>query len=125
VHNAMCVSTTCYRTISTSTIGKGILVAHRNILTSPLGKGIIPVVVPVGYATATQQASTLDADDVVLALARELAGIITNPPLDEEPLMASRKVKLLQGQISLDRLIILDPAGGIQSIDHANGTHIF
>ena len=99
-------------------------VTNRNLILAPLRKGVIPIVAPIGFLSDTQRLATVDADEVVLALAREFAGIqfVGSP---EDPLMAAKRVKELQKQISLDRVILLDPLGGIPSKSGEHQSHVF
>jgi amino-acid N-acetyltransferase len=100
-------------------------VMYRNILISPLKKGIIPVITPIGYAAETLKIVPITADDVVLALTRELAGFHSEGLPDEDPVLISDRLKALQDEVSLDRLIVLDPLGGIPTAERPNGYHLF
>ncbi|MCJ1364813.1 Amino-acid acetyltransferase, mitochondrial [Acarospora aff. strigata] len=106
-------------------IRRGARVTHRNILLAPLRRGVIPVISPVGYMPSTHTLQSANADEIMYALTREFAGIQATPSADEEPIKASKRVNLLQKQTSLDRIILLDPAGGIPSQNRANGSHVF
>jgi len=111
--------------VSTSMANSGARVTHRNILLAPLRRGVIPVIAPVGYMPSTHTLVSVDADEIIYALTRELAGLQTIPSVDEDPIIASERVQVLQVQTSLDRIILLDPAGGIPSASRANGSHVF
>lgn len=101
-------------------------VFSRKLLLSPLYKGRVVIVVPVGYVEDTQRAVPIPADDIMLALAKEFAGLAYKPSPEDSPEDSARKIKTLQQQISLDRLIILDPLGGIPSLGHAlQKSHVF
>lgn len=106
-------------------VNGGARVTNRNLLLAPLRRGVIPVIAPVGYMSSTHTLVSVNADEIILALTREFAGIQAAPLPDEDPIMASERVKSLQKQTSLDRIILLDPAGGIPSADRANGSHVF
>ena len=95
------------------------------LLMTPLRRGIIPVLPSVGYSDATQIAVPVKASDVVLALTKELAGLQPAILTDEDPEDIRERLKALRNEVSLDRLIILDPLGGIPSSDHPNGYHVF
>ena len=103
----------------------GARVTHRNILLAPLRRGVIPVIAPVGYMPSTHTLVAVNADDIIYALTREFAGLQARPSADEDPIVASERLQVLQKQTSLDRIILLDPAGGIPSASRANGSHIF
>lgn len=99
-----------------------IKISHRNVLLSPLRKGMIPVIAPVGFNPRTARLETIGSDEVVLALTRELAGIsITAQREDDHDL--GYNINLLQNEISLDRIIILDPLGGTPYHRHPNRVH--
>ncbi|KAI5788329.1 hypothetical protein EDC01DRAFT_788723 [Geopyxis carbonaria] len=78
-------------------------VTAPKLLLAPLGRGVIPVLAPTAY-DAGQRAVAADPYDTVTAL-----------------------VSLLRGQpaVSLDRLIFLDPLGGIPAPDRPAGAHVF
>ncbi|KAI9704761.1 MAG: Amino-acid acetyltransferase, mitochondrial [Candelina mexicana] len=99
-------------------------VTFRELLLAPLRRGVIPIIPPIGYTSGTQIAVSVSSNDVVLALAREFAGIASSAS-DEDPLKTAERIRSLQSQISLDKLIILDPLGGIPSWDRPDGAHVF
>ncbi|EAS29426.3 amino-acid acetyltransferase, mitochondrial [Coccidioides immitis RS] len=98
-------------------------VLSRGPLLSPLQQGHVVVVVPVGYANDTQRAVLLPANEVVFALSKELAGLELRSGPDEDATTTANKVNDMQKQVSLDRIIILDPAGGIPSLQRR--PHVF
>lgn len=108
-------------------LGGKTYVRHRDLLMKPLSRSTIPVVACIGYTDATQQAVPVKADDVMLALTREFAGFGFNAEASEEddPAKAAERLKLLRSEVMLDRLIILDPLGGIPSSSRPNGFHVF
>ncbi|KAK2759520.1 Amino-acid acetyltransferase, mitochondrial [Arachnomyces sp. PD_36] len=100
-------------------------VLSRKVLISPLRKGHITVIIPMGYTQDSGQAVPLQADDVVLSLTKEFAGLWVKPELDEDPAHIARRIRELQKQISLDRMIILDPLGGIPASNASQKSHVF
>lgn len=100
-------------------------VAHRNLLMAPLQRGIIPVIAPVGFNSKTQKLESVAANEVILALTRELAGIQTRPLAEGGTQKVAEEFLTLQRQTSLDRIIILDPLGGIPTTDRSHGSHVF
>ncbi|KAI9741708.1 MAG: Amino-acid acetyltransferase, mitochondrial [Cirrosporium novae-zelandiae] len=99
-------------------------VISRNLLLRPLRRGVIPIIVPIGYTSDTLTAIPVDANDVLLAVTRELTGLCFDshkghPPEKVEDTLEIRK------QVSLDRLIILDDFGGIPASDRPQGSHVF
>lgn len=97
----------------------------RKLLMTPLRRGVIPVIPSVGYTDITQTAVPVAATDVVLALTRELAGFPSELMPDEDPNEVRDRLRALREEVSLDRLIILDPLGGIPASDQPNGYHVF
>ncbi|KUJ16845.1 mitochondrial amino-acid acetyltransferase [Mollisia scopiformis] len=97
----------------------------RKLLMTPLRRGIIPVIPSVGYTDVSQTAVPVDASDIVLALTKELAGIPSALLPDEDPNDTRDRLRALREEVSLDRLIILDPLGGVPALDRPNGYHVF
>ena len=100
-------------------------IANRKLLLTPLRRGLIPVIAPIGYTIEGQKIGQVEASEVVLALAREFAGIVQSPTSEEDPLETAERINAAQNQISLDRVIVLDPSGGIPSMDKGQRPHIF
>jgi amino-acid N-acetyltransferase len=100
-------------------------VTLRNLLMTPLRRGIIPVIPSMGYTEISQTSLPLHADDVVLALTREFVGLHPRCIPVEDGNTVQEHVGALQSEVSLDRLILLDPLGGIPSSDQENGYHVF
>ena len=97
-------------------------VLYRNLLLTPLRRGVIPVVVPVGYTSPDQKVVPVSANDVMLALTRELAGIVQRPASGNGLLQS---IWTAQRGVSLDRIIILDELGGIPLTSSMRESHIF
>ena len=100
-------------------------ITNRKLLMTPLERGVIPVIAPLAFIIESQELRLIDADEVALALTRDLAGIQADTSHDEEPEQVAEKIRSLQQQVSIDRLIILDPLGGIPSSDQAYEAHVF
>ena len=100
-------------------------VAHRDLLMAPLWRGTISVIAPVGFNPNTQKLEPVAADEVVLALTREFAGIQTTLLAEENTWETVEEILTLQKQASLDRIIILDPLGGIPATNSNHGSHVF
>jgi amino-acid N-acetyltransferase len=115
-----------YESPSKQSFGQGPShITLRKLLMTPLRRGVIPVIPSVGYTDITQTAVPVVATDVVLALTRELAGLPTKLMPDEDPNVVRERLRALREEVSLDRLIILDPLGGIPSSDLPSGYHVF
>jgi amino-acid N-acetyltransferase len=78
-------------------------------LLTPLRNGAIPVVAPFAYSE-THQNRRVDANEIVLALAAEFATV---------DILETTK------NVSLDRIIFLDPLGGLKDPRDAGRTQIF
>ena len=100
-------------------------VAYRDLLMAPLRRGTIPVIAPVAFNAETHMQEPVAADDVILALTREIAGIQTRPLAKEETQKVAEEILTLQKQTALDRIIILDPLGGIPATDRRHDSHVF
>lgn len=123
----------CYTEKIASSAGAGlhgygaVEVKNNQLLFPPIEDGIIPVIPPFAY-TAELQKVRVDPDDVLLALTREFAGLTSrsidtefksgNGTLEAEEETASRRPVL-------DRIIILEPLGGIPAEHRADGAHVF
>ncbi|KAM0801723.1 hypothetical protein BDR22DRAFT_888186 [Usnea florida] len=100
-------------------------VEHRDLLMVPLRRGMIPVIASIAFNSETQKLEFVAADELVLALARDLAGIQTRPLAEDNAEEVAEEISTLQRQISLDRIIVLDPLGGIPATDRSLGSHVF
>jgi amino-acid N-acetyltransferase len=97
----------------------------RKLVLSPLRRRQIPVVVPIAYSASMQSVSQVSANQAVIALAEEFAGFNLQSRPEDDPDDLAERLRKLQSQISLDRLIILDPVGGIPYSDKPGQNHIF
>ena len=86
-------------------------VSNRNHLLLPLRRGKICVVVPSAFNTNSTTMEGLSGNEIILALTREFAGIsrMQRQEEDDDP---AHRILSLQNEVSLDRIIILDPLGG-------------
>ncbi|KAL8647590.1 MAG: hypothetical protein Q9226_006367 [Calogaya cf. arnoldii] len=100
-------------------------ITNRNLILNPLRKGKIPVVVPVAFNSTTQSLVKVLANEAVLALTQDFAGLRPSVLPDSDPQASAEKIKSIQKEISLDRIIILDPLGGIPAMDKQDQSHIF
>ncbi|KAL1969864.1 hypothetical protein VTN77DRAFT_7373 [Rasamsonia byssochlamydoides] len=97
----------------------------RQMLLKPLHNHHTVVIVPVTYTEETSKALPVPANDVILALTRELAGLGTTPDPEEDPTVTADRITRLQKEVSLDRLILLDPLGGIPAFSGPQKSHVF
>lgn len=100
-------------------------VAYRDLLMAPLRRGTISVIAPVGFNSKTQKLEPVTANEVILALTREFAGIQTRLLAEDDTQQVAEEILTLQKQTPLDRIIILDPLGGIPATDSSHGSHVF
>ena len=110
---------------STLRLQSQVRVLFRNLLMAPLRRGLIPVIAPLACSSDDQKIVNVVADDVVLALTREFAGFIGAASLEEDPRQLSDLTSSLQRQITVDRIIICDPLGGIPSGSGNSQAHVF
>ncbi len=106
------------------TDNRGLYVTSREGVLRSLRRGVIPVITPIAHSSQSR-VFIADGDAVLLALTKELAGLpsrLISADVSKDTLDQARA---LQRQVSVDRLIILDPAGGIPSEDSLRGGHIF
>jgi amino-acid N-acetyltransferase len=110
---------------STVQVRGGVEVQHSFLLYPLIDGRVIPVITPFAFDT-TQKRVSVQADDVLLALVREFAGLTGQAHVDAVNEEASHKKrgKAIERPV-LDRIIILDPLGGILSEQRADGAHVF
>lgn len=129
IDQALAVSKLQQEVPSTVHVRGGVEVWHRELVISPLRRGMIPVVLPIAYEKDSLRAVRVQPDDVVLALTREFAGLtsrITTEPQSEDIVeQLNDSVASLKETFSLDRIIVLDPLGGIPASDRADNAHVF
>ncbi|KAE8871116.1 hypothetical protein PTNB73_02575 [Pyrenophora teres f. teres] len=108
---------------STTQVRGGVEVQHTYLLFPPIDDGVIPVIAPFAYDENLKKVR-VQADDVLLALVREFAGLGHSNGM-ESPRGSLHKTKRVIERPLLDRIIILDPLGGIPSENRADGAHVF
>ncbi|RAO70071.1 uncharacterized protein BHQ10_006083 [Talaromyces amestolkiae] len=81
-------------------------VISRQVLLRPLRKNHIVVVTPVAYSDQT-------------------SGLEREHDPDEDPRITAEKFAALQKEVSIDRLIVLDPVGGIPAFKGPQRSHVF
>lgn len=108
--------------LSTAHVRGDVEVKDNYLLFPPIDDGVIPVIPPFAYDPDLKRVTVL-ADDVVLALVREFAGLAGGISSRIESNTHSHK-DVYERPI-LDRIIILDPLGGIPSQNRADGAHVF
>lgn len=100
-------------------------VLSRKVLLSALRDGHVLLVPPIAYMEENPRAVTVSANDAALALIKEFAGLSLNPDPDEDPAVTVERIRTLQREVSLDRVIVLDPLGGIPAFKGPQSSHVF
>ncbi|KAL4897935.1 mitochondrial amino-acid acetyltransferase [Aspergillus ambiguus] len=100
-------------------------VLSRKALLSPMRDGHIVILAPIAYTEDVPKAVIVSAESAVLALTKELAGLATRPDPDEDPWLTAQRIGDLQKEVSLDRVILLDPLGGIPAFSGPQTSHVF
>lgn len=112
--------------LSISETGPGVpTVMSRRGLLSPLRDGHVVIVTPIAYIEENPRAVPVTANDAVMALTKEFAGLSTIPDPDEDPSITADRIRNLQREVSLDRVILLHPLGGIPAFRGPQSSHVF
>jgi amino-acid N-acetyltransferase len=127
VDHALTYSSVATEIPSTAQTRGCVEVKNSHLLFAPIEEGIIPVLSPWAYDTELRKVR-VEPDEVVLALTREFAGITgerhdLNTIFDQDG--APSESQPPSDRLILDRIIILDPLGGIPSDKRADGAHVF
>lgn len=123
VQHALSYSDVTGNVPSTARVRGDVAVQNGYLLFPPIDDGMIPVITPFAYDSELKKIK-VEADDVMLALIREFAGITGPVNVDSTANTTSGKDQIAEKPI-LDRIIILDPLGGIPSENRADGAHVF
>lgn len=110
---------------STVQVRGGVEVKNNFLLYPPLDDGVIPVMLPFAYDDELRKIP-IEADDVLLALIREFAGITAHA--GRNVTSHGPTVSQSSGHVErpiLDRIIVLDPLGGLPSENRSDGAHVF
>ena len=117
---------------STVRVRGAVEVQFPQILARFLARGVIPVIPPLAYNEDTQRIEDVSADDVMLAITRELAGVRGRKSTDSEAAEAaeaSGSPAHLETELSdsylLDKVILLDPSGPMPAVKRPDKQHVF
>ncbi|KAJ5569604.1 uncharacterized protein N7459_009034 [Penicillium hispanicum] len=110
--------------ISENELGHPTVMSRKGLL-APLRDGHVVIVTPVAYTEDNPRAVPVSADEAVLALTKEFAGLATLPDPDEDPTVTAERISGLQKEVSLDRVILLHPLGGIPAFRGPQTSHVF
>ncbi|KAJ5666454.1 uncharacterized protein N7477_008902 [Penicillium maclennaniae] len=78
-------------------------VTSRKGLLGPLRDGHVVIVTPIAYMEENPKAVAVTANEAVIALTQEFAGLSTSPDPDEDPTVTAETISNLQKEVSLDR----------------------
>ncbi|KAL8907191.1 MAG: hypothetical protein Q9207_001557 [Kuettlingeria erythrocarpa] len=106
-------------------VRSGIRITNRSLLLTPLRKGKIPVLAPIAFASNNQVLALIPADEAILALTRDFAGLSPQVVPEADPLAVAKHFETSQKEVSLDRIILLDPLGGIPAPGKIHQAHVF
>jgi amino-acid N-acetyltransferase len=111
---------------STVQVRGGVEIKNSFLLYPPIDDGVIPVILPFAYDNELKK-TAVEADDVLLALIREFAGIAgqASRDINEHEATVGGNGAINVERPILDRIIVLDPLGGIPSENRADGAHVF
>lgn len=113
-----CIVTGALETRETDTGASRVAVTLPKLVLSPLKRGIVPIVPDLAYTPFGQQKQVANGD-VMVALTEQLSGL-NSEAFGKEAEKPSNQTKL-----SLDRIIMLDPEGGVPSSYRGGGRHVF
>jgi len=100
-------------------------VMSRKSLLSPLRDGHVVIITPIAYMEENPKAVPVTANEAVIALTKEFAGLAISPDPDEDPAVTAERVSGLQKEVALDRVILLHPSGGIPAFRGPQSSHVF
>ncbi|KAL8958178.1 MAG: hypothetical protein Q9183_005890, partial [Haloplaca sp. 2 TL-2023] len=123
VDNVLGISGVNHGLQSSATISSGIHVTNRDLILTPLRRGKLPVIAPIAFSSVDQTLTCSSSDAAMQALAQDLAGIRPRSATDFDSQDLAKEIESAQKEISLDRIILLDPLGGIPSSDRHS--HVF
>lgn len=122
------VSTESQAAATHAPVQGSVSVQFSDILAETLTHGTIPVIPPIGYSFDQQHKVTLDADEVLFALAKSFVRLpASSDDLREGPDLHddARPEARVRIKSKIDRVILLDAHGGLPSKDRPDDAHIF
>ncbi|KAL1879351.1 hypothetical protein VTK73DRAFT_7082 [Phialemonium thermophilum] len=100
-----------------------LIVDSQSALLPSLRSGYL-VIVPTLALTSRQKEIRVDSNDVVLTLARFLSGLQISRTFTNDDLGDGARVQFARSAV-VDRIIVIDPEGGIPTKSRPNGAHVF
>ena len=111
---------------SSGTLNDSVRIGNHKWLYGPLTRGIIPVIPCFGVdVQSDHRIVTIEANDIILELTRTFSDIQPYQSSDTKGGEAFEGWNSSQCHISLDRVILLEPFGGIPSADRSHGPHVY
>lgn len=95
---------------------------YSDLMLGMLENGTIPVIPAVGYTSDSQQAVPIPPDDIMLALTQHFAN---TPPGEPPSDVVQTPDAADSAAITIERVILLDPLGGLPSAVRHDKSHIF
>ncbi|KAH8202580.1 hypothetical protein TruAng_003291 [Truncatella angustata] len=97
-----------------------LFVGHSKDLVDTLQSDIIPIIPSIGYTEDLCSFRSVDSNDAIIALARQLSGLqFVGQP--QEDAQITQLLKLAE----VHRLIIIDSVGGIPALNQSTGRYMF
>ena len=112
---------------STVTNARQLRIPNPDLLHAPLRRGVVPVISPVGVIYDPQLRNIpINTNEAIVELIRRFQGVVVHP----SQAMRKSRQRLSESSrrsfaISFDRIIILDPWGGIPSAERAHEPHVY
>ena len=101
-------------------------IGYHNLIHSTLIRGIVPVICPVALKLSRSPSyMPVSANDVVLALVTRFSNRRRDLDRNADPTQEESQVTIQLERISVDRIIILDPLGGIPSAARHDYCHVY
>ena len=98
-----------------------VFVEYEELVMAAMRLGELPVVPSIAYTTDTHASKPILSNDILLALTRSFSGLQLHEKSGKPPADA---VKTPRTGI-VDRIIVLDPLGGIPASHRPDGVHVF
>lgn len=109
---------------SSSLDAGGVHVEDGDALLTPLSKGSAVIVPPVVQQMDTTKSQPVDANEAVLCITRYLTGLQFSGSSSDGPIQTDDAI-VPEKKAFVDRVIILDPVGGIPAKNRWNNAHVF
>ncbi|KAJ2898850.1 uncharacterized protein MKZ38_003609 [Zalerion maritima] len=105
-------------------LSHNVFVENPELVMAPMRLGELPIIPSIAYTTDTHAARAISSNNILLALTRSFSGLQFSGEAKgciDTSVEATRQPKT--GIV--DRVIVLDPLGGIPASHRPNGVHVF